>query len=231
MRLLAAAFAISLVFSPAARAADAALIEAAKKEGSVNWYTVQTIPQIVQPLVAGFEKKYGMKVNYIRANSSEVILRVMNEAKAGRVQADVIDGTSMLNIQKDNMLLAWRPDFAKSWAPEISDPKNFWVATNYFVNNIGINTELVAPKDEPKPDAAHKAVAWTLSFAALLDETRAKALALTIRVDNKPVHVVKGTRDGVAIWRVVYGPFTTRDEAERAGRKTGLPFWVYEDAP
>ena len=62
-------------------------------------------------------------------------------------------------------------------------------------------------------------------------ETRAKALALTIRVDNKPVHVVKGTRDGVAIWRVVYGPFTTRDEAERAGRKTGLPFWVYEDAP
>ena len=48
---------------------------------------------------------------------------------------------------------------------------------------------------------------------------------------SKPVHVVKGTRDGVAIWRVVYGPFPTRDEAERAGRKTGLPFWVYEDAP
>lgn len=88
-----------------------------------------------------------------------------------------------------------------------------------------------APREEAKPEPAHKSVAWTLSFAALLDEQRAKALALTIRVDNKPVHVVKGTRDGVAIWRVVYGPFATRDEAERAGRKTGLPFWVYEDAP
>lgn len=92
-------------------------------------------------------------------------------------------------------------------------------------------TPAPAPREEPRPDAARKAVVWTLSFAALLDEQRARALALTIRVDNKPVHVVKGTRDGVAIWRVVYGPFTTRDEAERAGRKTGLPFWVYEDAP
>ena len=133
-----------------ANAADAALIEAAKKEGQVTWYTVQTIPQIVQPLVAGFEKKYGVKVNYIRANSNEVALRVLNEAKAGRLQADVVDGTSMLQLKKENLLLNWRPDFSRNWAPDISDPRDFWVATNYYVNNIAINTDLVPPAMEPK---------------------------------------------------------------------------------
>ena len=81
---------------------------------------------------------------------------------------------------------------------------------------------------ETRPPAA---AGWTLSFAALLDEARAHALAATIRVDGRPVRVVAGVREGGTIWRIVTGPFTTRDEAERAGRRTGLPYWVYEDTP
>ncbi len=133
-----------------AYATDAALIEAARKEAQLTWYTVQTIPQIVLPLVAGFEKRYGIRVNYIRANSNEVALRVINEARAGRLQADVVDGTSMLQLQKENMLMSWRPDFSHSWSKDISDPNNYWVGTNYFINNIAINTDLVPPPMEPK---------------------------------------------------------------------------------
>ena len=149
-RAIAAVIGAFSIFATSTHAADAALIEAAKKEKELTWYTVQTIPQLVLPLVAGFEKKYGIKVNYIRANSTEVVLRVMNEAKAGRIQADVVDGTSMLALHKDNMLLQWIPDFTKKWAPEIADPKGYWVATNYFVNTIGINTDLVPATAEPK---------------------------------------------------------------------------------
>lgn len=89
----------------------------------------------------------------------------------------------------------------------------------------------IAPTREEPPPEPRKGVVWTLSFAALLDEQRAKTLAQTIHVDGKPVRVAKGVRDGIAIWRIVYGPFTTRDEADRAGRRTGLPYWVYEDVP
>ena len=39
-----------------ADAADAALIEAAKKEGEVNWYSTQIITQLVRPVAAAFEK-------------------------------------------------------------------------------------------------------------------------------------------------------------------------------
>ncbi len=89
-----------------------------------------------------------------------------------------------------------------------------------------------APRETP-PEAAEPRGrgGWTLSFAALLDEQRARALAGAIRVDGKPVRIVATQRDGATIWRVVTGPFATRDEAERAGRRTGLPYWVYEDTP
>lgn len=72
---------------------------------------------------------------------------------------------------------------------------------------------------------------FTLSFAALLSAERAQALAATIRVDGKPARVVPGSRDGTQIYRIVFGPFDTKEDAERAGQRTGLPYWVYEGAP
>lgn len=90
-----------------------------------------------------------------------------------------------------------------------------------------------SPRDAPAeaPEARGRTGGWTLSFAALLDEQRARTLAAAIRVDGKGVRVVPTQRDGATIWRVVSGPFASRDEAERAGRRTGLPYWVYEDTP
>ena len=40
-----------------ASAADKALIDAAKKEGQVTWYTVQIVDQIVRPIADAFERK------------------------------------------------------------------------------------------------------------------------------------------------------------------------------
>ena len=142
--------AFALVGNSPARAADDALVAAAKQEKEVVWYTVQTIPQLVRPLVDAFEAKYGVKVSYVRANSSDVALRIENEAKGGRVLADVFDGTGTLPpLKRDNLVLAWVPDFTRSWPKEVTDPEAYWVATNYFVNTVAINTELVPPAAEP----------------------------------------------------------------------------------
>ena len=133
-----------------ARAADAALIAAAKQEKQVVWYTVQTIPQLVRPLVDAFEKKYGVAVNYVRANSSDVALRIEQEAKGGQHLADLFDGTGTLPpLKRDNLVMGWVPDFTHAWPKEVVDPDSYWVATNYFVNNVAINTDLVPPAQEP----------------------------------------------------------------------------------
>lgn len=72
---------------------------------------------------------------------------------------------------------------------------------------------------------------WTVSFATLLAEDRATEMAERIKVDGRVARVIAGSRDGIPIWRVVLGPFDSRDEAERAGMASRLPYWVFEGAP
>lgn len=134
-----------------ATAADQALIDAAKKEGQVVWYTVQIVNQLVVPLAAEFKKKYGIDVKYARANSNEVALRVINEAKAGRLQADVIDGTNTVPaLRKHDLILKWLPDSAARLPKESVDPQGYWVATNIYINTPGFNTELIKKGTEPR---------------------------------------------------------------------------------
>ena len=58
------------VVAVSVQAAEPALIDAAKKEGEVIWYTTQIIAQLVRPVSVAFEKKYGIKVRSTRANST-----------------------------------------------------------------------------------------------------------------------------------------------------------------
>jgi hypothetical protein len=79
---------------------------------------------------------------------------------------------------------------------------------------------------------APAASVWTVSFAALLSESRARELASRIQVDGLTARVVPTQREGVAVYRVVLGPYTSRDEAERVGRESRQPnYVVYEGGP
>ena len=80
-------------------------------------------------------------------------------------------------------------------------------------------------------DSSAAASGYTLAFASLLSESRARAVAARIRVDGRAPRVVVGSRDGVAIFRVVSGPFPTREAAEDAGRRSGVSFWVFAGLP
>src|SRR3954467_13165144 len=135
-----------------AQAADAALIEAAKKEGEVVWYSTQIISQLVRPVSAAFEKKYpGIKVRATRANASEVAVKIFNESRAGRVQSDVFDGTTtVVPLKKEGYVLQWQPDSAKEYPADLKDPEGYWVANNLFIITPGFNTGLVARGSEPK---------------------------------------------------------------------------------
>jgi len=141
-----------------AHAADAALIEAAIKEGEVVWYSTQIISQLVRPVSAAFEKKYGVKVRAIRANSTELAVKIINESRARRPQSDVFDGTStVVPLKKEGYVLKWLPEPAKAYPARHRDPEGYWVANNLFFLAPGFNTSLVPGGGEPR------------SYRALLD--------------------------------------------------------------
>jgi cell division protein FtsN len=38
-------------------------------------------------------------------------------------------------------------------------------------------------------------------------------------------------REGSTIYRVVLGPYATREQAERVGRESKQTYWIYEGGP
>jgi iron(III) transport system substrate-binding protein len=152
-RSLAASLLALAIAVPAAkgRAADATLIEAAKKEGEVVWYTTQIVSQLVRPVSAAFEKKYGIKVRATRANATETAVKILNESKAGKVQVDIFDGTTtVVPLKREGYALKWLPDAAKAYPAQYKDPDGYWVACNLFVITPGFNTNLIPKRSEPR---------------------------------------------------------------------------------
>ena len=150
----AVALAATLMLAPAlahAQEVSAELIAKAKQEGKVVYYTDLIVDQIVRPLVAGFEAKYGVKVEYARSDSQANLLKLMGEQKAGSMQADVFAMTSGLKpLLEANAVMKLDLEGAKALPPEFKDPNGYWVAANYYVMTPAVNSDLVPEKDRPK---------------------------------------------------------------------------------
>ncbi len=74
--------------------------------------------------------------------------------------------------------------------------------------------------------------AFTVSFAAVLDEKQARQVALRIRVvDGETPRITTSDRAGKTLYRVVLGPYPTRADAERVGQSSGQSYWIFPGAP
>ncbi|MGQ0765693.1 MAG: SPOR domain-containing protein [Gemmatimonadota bacterium] len=90
------------------------------------------------------------------------------------------------------------------------------------------------PPTPPPPSPALPAQtrpAWIVSFAAVLSPDRAAEIARDITVDGSPARVIVGETAGTRVYRVILGPYATRDDAERVGRASRHSYWVYEAVP
>ncbi len=76
-------------WSPLSAADEATLAAAAKREGTGMLYSVIE-PAITQALLAAFEKKYGVKVEFQRLGTGPLAQRYSAEVEGGNVVADVI---------------------------------------------------------------------------------------------------------------------------------------------
>ncbi len=131
---------------------DSNLIDAAKKEGEVVWYTTLVVTQIVRPLVQAFEKKYpGIKVSYTAAPFQEVATRIVNEGRAANVKADLFDGgATFYPINAAGFAAPYQPAAAAAYPAEFKDPNGYWTANIVQVVSPAINTDLVPANDVPR---------------------------------------------------------------------------------
>jgi cell division septation protein DedD len=69
---------------------------------------------------------------------------------------------------------------------------------------------------------------FLVSFAALLNERQAHQVAGGIQVGGVRARVLPTQTGGTAIYRVVLGPYPTKEQADRIGRESKRQYWVYE---
>ncbi len=133
-------------------AASQELIDAAKAEGKVVWYTTMIVDQAVRPIVAAFEEKYpGIKVEFSRAGSGDTALKIINEGQAGRMMGDVFDGTATFaSIMPAGDVEPYVPESAAGIPDKFKDPDGYWHALNLYFLTTVYNTDMVSPDEAPK---------------------------------------------------------------------------------
>ena len=150
---LASAFLFSWCAVSLAQAGDNdQIIEAAKSEGNVSFYTTMTLSQS-KKVVDKFQKKYPfIKPELFRGGGDEVLNRILNEARGGLYAWDVVStrGDSVLTLMDSKLITPYRSPESKFISPDLVDDEGYWTA--YYVNPyvLGYNTNLVKESDVPK---------------------------------------------------------------------------------
>ncbi len=84
---------------------QSAVIEAAKKEGKLVWYTSMAI-DTSKPLLDAFVKEYPfIKTELVRAGEEQLMNRVVGETRAGQWLFDAVS-TAAMSVLVDRHLLA-----------------------------------------------------------------------------------------------------------------------------
>src|SRR3954470_21105195 len=147
--------------APPASEVTPALIEAAKKEGKLSFYSALEL-NTAERLARTFEAKYpGIAVRVERSGAERIFQRIAQEQGSGINAVDVANSTDpahYLDWKKNDWLAAYVPeDVAKHFPADQVDPDGMHATSCAWVEAIGYNTDLVKAEDAPK------------SYADLLD--------------------------------------------------------------
>src|SRR5262245_43996382 len=129
---------------------DQRLLDAAKKEGTLTFYTSMQTPES-GPLAAAFEKKYDIKVNLWRATSDQVVQRAITEARGNRNTMDVVE-TNAPEVEA----LAREGVVAEYFSPHFKDFPDWalpahhkWTSARANLWIVAFNTNKVKREDIP----------------------------------------------------------------------------------
>ena len=128
------------------------LVEGARKEGKITWYTSLIVDQVVRPVKDAFEKEYPfLQIEFFRGNSERLVQRMFAEYQAKKYEVDIADGTvTAPMVKKAGYLQRFYSPHLAEYPAELKDPQGFWAVSNLYFFSLGYNTRMVKPNDVPK---------------------------------------------------------------------------------
>jgi iron(III) transport system substrate-binding protein len=145
---------------PPPEAVTPALIEAAKKEGQISYYTSTDLP-VAEKVAKAFEAKYsGISVHVERSGAERVFQRIGQEYSSNIHAVDVVNSSDAAHFivwKRDGILVPYVPEDVARFPAEHRDVDGQFASFRVWLSIIAYNTGLVKPEEAPK------------SFADLLD--------------------------------------------------------------
>lgn len=137
------------------------LVEAAKKEGKLAFYTAMDLA-FAQRLAKTFEEKFpGIGVRVERSGAERIFTRIGQEYGSNIHAVDVVNTADQAHCivwKRNGWLAPYMPEeVAKHFEPKYYDPDGLHITTRILISPLAYNTNLVKKEEAPK------------SFADLLD--------------------------------------------------------------
>ncbi|WP_422000559.1 ABC transporter substrate-binding protein [Reyranella sp.] len=140
--------------APPPEAVTPALVEAAKKEGKVSYYTAMDL-SVAEPMARAFEAKYpGIKVAVERTGAERLFNRLAQETASKIHRCDVANSSDAAHFivwKREGWLQPYvTVDIAENVPAELRDADGAFVNQRTHLSAMAYNTSLVKPEDAPK---------------------------------------------------------------------------------
>ncbi len=140
--------------APPAESITPALVDAARKEGKVSYYTAMDL-SVAEPLAKAFEAKYpGIKVAVERTGAERLFNRIAQETASNIRRCDVVNSSDAAHFivwKRQEWLAPYvTVDIAENVAAEQRDPDGTFTNQRTHLSAIAYNSSLVKPEDAPK---------------------------------------------------------------------------------
>ncbi len=135
---------------PAALTQD--LIEAAKKEGKIAWYTADDLV-LATRVSKAFEAKYGLTVQLERSGAERIYQRIAQEYASNISAVDVATTSDLghtVSWRASDWLASYVPSETAQWDDKAIGPDGIYIVDKFTMVISGYNSRLVKAEDAPK---------------------------------------------------------------------------------
>jgi iron(III) transport system substrate-binding protein len=128
------------------------LIEGAKKEGRLVFYGTLGI-DASRPMLEKFRQSHPyISIDHYRSGSVGIYNRVINEARAGKYEVDIIELSAgpVSDLIRGGFIDPYLSSETTAVRPEFIDTRHLWNVYHYLVVGLAYNKHLVKPSEIPK---------------------------------------------------------------------------------
>lgn len=128
------------------------LLNQAKKEGEVILYTTMSVGDFEHFNKAAKEKYPFLNIRHVYLSSARQAARVMQEFRAGRVQADVLGNSPepLLYLKQQGVLSVYKSPETINLLKDAWDPEGYWSGMTTDLLVTGFNPRLISRSAVPK---------------------------------------------------------------------------------